>query len=112
MKLLCLSLIAIVFSFLSLATTSASAMGFTNIFAHVHEKSDEEVSLLKQLMEDSHYSAKRLMIFPQGSSNINRRQSVARQRRSQHRYTHNLKVTQSFSSHDEEIIERLVELQN
>mmetsp|Transcript_7314 Transcript_7314/g.17838 ORF Transcript_7314/g.17838 Transcript_7314/m.17838 type:complete len:113 (-) Transcript_7314:446-784(-) len=112
MKSVCLAIIAVVFSFLSLATTSASAMGFTNIFAHVHEKSDEEVSLLKQLMEDSHYTAKRLVIFPQRRSNINRHQSAAQQRRSQHRYTHSLKVTQSFASHDEEIIERLVELQN
>ena len=112
MKLFCLSLIGIVLSFLYHTTTSVSAMGFTNIFAHVHEKSDEEVSLLKKLMEDYHYSTKRLVIFPQRSSNTSRRQNMAQKRRSQHRYTNTLMVTPSFASHDEEIIERLVELQN
>jgi hypothetical protein len=111
MKFLCLSFITII-SLLSLATTSVSAMGFTNIFAHVHEKSDEEVSLLKQLMEDTNYSAQRLVIFPRRSRKSSRHQSVAQQRRSQHRYSPNLEVTQSFASHDEEIIERLVELQH
>ena len=110
MKLSCLSLTAFILSFLSLATTSVSAMGFTNIFAHVHEKSDEEVGLLKQLMEDSHYSTKRLFIHSRRSGNGYR--TAAKQRRSQHKYMPNMKVTQSFSSHDEEIIERLVELQN
>jgi hypothetical protein len=111
MKLFCLSLIAIVLSL----SSSVSAMGFTNIFAHVHEKSDEEVHLLKQLMEDSHYSAKRLTIFPHRNNrnaNSNRHQTTAKQRRSQHRYVPSMDVAQSFSSHDEEIIERLVELQN
>lgn len=107
MKLFSLSLITIL-SFM----TSVSAMGFTNIFAHVHEKSDEEISLLKQLMEDSHYSAKRLAIFPRRKSKNTSFHTTAKQRRSQNRYTPNLEVTQSFTSHDEEIIERLVELQN
>ena len=91
---------------------SVSAMGFTNIFAHVHEKSDEEVHLLKQLMEDTHFTAKRLTIFPRRQGKNNRHKTSAKQRRSQHRYMPSMDVTQSFSSHDEEIIERLVELQN
>mmetsp|Transcript_5331 Transcript_5331/g.11008 ORF Transcript_5331/g.11008 Transcript_5331/m.11008 type:complete len:108 (-) Transcript_5331:379-702(-) len=91
---------------------SVSGMGFTNIFAHVHEKSDEEVSLLKQLMEDTHFTAKRLTIFPRRQNKNSRHRTPAKQRRSQHKYMPTMDVTQSFSSHDEEILERLIELQN
>lgn len=106
-----LSLITLVLSMSFLA--SVSAMGFTNIFAHVHEKSEEEVSLLKQLMEDTHFTAKRLTIFPRRQARSGRQQTgTSRQRRSQHKYMPDVGMAKSFSSHDEEIIERLVELQN
>ena len=105
----CLSLILVALTL----STSVSAMGFTNIFAHVHEKSDEEVGLLKQLMEDTHYTAQPLTIFPRRIGKINaKHQSVSKKRRSQHKYMANMQVTQSYSSHDEELIERLVELQH
>merc|ERR1719162_397668 len=63
-------------------------------------------------MEDYHYSTKRLTIFPRRNGNSSRLKTKAKERRSQHSYMPSMRVTRSFSSHDEEIIERLVELQN
>jgi len=106
----------------SLVTTS-SAMGYSNIFAHVHEKMVEEVGLINQLLKSKDDdSTPRTAFFPRSSSsninnnnrnnNRNRRKESAKQRRSHHDYVPTMKTVQSFSSHDEEIIERLVELQN
>ena len=95
-------------------------MGFTNaILVHIHEKTEEEVGMIKQLLKDT---TQRVAFFPSSSSNINinldsnnrnRLKESAKQRRSRsHDYEPTMKTVQSFSSHDEEMIERLVELQN
>jgi hypothetical protein len=114
MKLISLSLVNTVLLLSSLSTTSVSALGFTNIFAYVHNKSDEEVGLLKELMEDSEFTAKRLFLSPRRNRDGGKRRTTAtaKQRRTQHKYMPNMEVTQSFFSSDEELIERLVELQN
>ena len=104
----CFLLIAIV---LSLTTTSVSGMGFTNIFGHVNGKTEEEASLVKHLAEDS-WSSRRLATFPRLNSKSKFQQVASKQGRHQHVGRPNIDgLAIAFTSHDEEIIERLVELQ-
>jgi len=100
-------------------TTSSS--GFTNAFGIVHNRWDQEGYHLKKLLRDTHYSSQRLIFLPTNSkyssSSTSKRQQ---QKRGKHNHNHfvpndhdgSIKRMQSYYTHDEEILERLVELQN
>lgn len=112
---------------------SVSGMGFFNsLMAHIQENAVEEIDRMTDSSGKGIYfssggastggvnryaQSERFTAFP-GSSSKNdeerihqRKQLLAKERRTKG-YLPPMGVTQSYSSHDEELIERLVELQN
>mmetsp|Transcript_4999 Transcript_4999/g.11115 ORF Transcript_4999/g.11115 Transcript_4999/m.11115 type:complete len:135 (+) Transcript_4999:350-754(+) len=134
MKRFCAPSLLLLAVLVSLAT-KVSGMGFfTTLMAHIQEKADGEISRMRDSSSSSnaniYFSSSTsrnsqqrstFMTFPGSSSNNNkndkerinrRRELVAREQRNQHGYMPPMNVARSYSSRDEELLERLVELQH
>mmetsp|Transcript_7599 Transcript_7599/g.8844 ORF Transcript_7599/g.8844 Transcript_7599/m.8844 type:complete len:117 (+) Transcript_7599:111-461(+) len=116
MKSLLLSFLVVL---ILVPTTSSS--GFTNAFGIVHSRWDREGYHLRKLLKDTHYTSQRLVFLPTNSKysspSKSKRQQQKKGKHDHHHVVPNghdgtIKRMQSYYTHDEEILERLVELQN
>ncbi|MGK3742617.1 MAG: hypothetical protein ACI90V_009473 [Bacillariaceae sp.] len=94
-------------------------MGFTNVWGIIHEKWDEEGIRLHKLMEDTHYSSQRLFIPTNSKSYSSATTTTSKYKKNgkhhhinhhdNHHFVHN---DRTYHTHDEEILERLILLQD
>ena len=88
-------------------------MGFTNVWGIIHERWDEEGTHLHKLMDDTHYSSQRLFIPTTTTASKHKKKKGKKHHNinhyNNHHFVHN---DRTYQTHDEEILERLIELQN
>ena len=105
-----------------ISVRTTSSMGFTNVWGIIHERWDEEGTHLHKLMDDTHYSSQRLFIPTNSKSYSSDATTTASKHKKKkgkkhhninhynnHHFVHN---DRTYHTHDEEILERLIELQN
>ena len=101
--------------FIVLSSLEAAApMGYTNIFAIVRDKLNEESIHQEKLLKDAPSSTQRSAFLPNGAPRLpttELEQKGRRGRKISH-FATTVKNMQSYSSQDEEILERLIELQD
>jgi len=97
-----------------LLVVCVQSMGFTNIFDHVHHRVDEVSERMNGFLDDE--ENEHLAFFPRGIRTVqdvstnaaNKRKRTVRKSQQKHPHT----TLPSYATEDEEIMERLVELQN
>jgi hypothetical protein len=94
---------------LLLLAVSAHSMGFTNIFGHVHHKCDEVSERINEFLEEEESGPEHLAFFPRGIRTVKEVSNTFPRKRNAPR---NKRITQSYESADEEMLERLIELQD
>jgi hypothetical protein len=93
---------------LLLFAVSIDSLGFTNIFGVVHRKTEMEVEHMNELLEEED-STEHLAWYPKRPSRSVKDVSISSVRKEEKKPG---KTTPAYASKEEEILERLIELQD
>ena len=93
---------------LGVSTTTVHSLGFTNIWGVIHHKTELEAEHLNELLEEEDAS-EHLAWYPKRSRRAIQDVSINSVRKEEKKPK---KITPSYASKDEEILERLIELQD